>query len=92
MFCCWLRTCRVRSLHKGIALLRGFCMRRLHLTFSCAADRLCRAARSGDAGVFGAALGAAVFGALRCVSGGCTKVLRCCADSVCTVCPCALLL
>lgn len=47
MFCCWLRTCRVRSLHKGIALLRGFCMRRLHLTFSCAADRLCRAARSG---------------------------------------------
>ena len=47
MFCCWLRTCRVRSLHKGIALLRSFCMRRLHLTFSCAADRLCRAARSG---------------------------------------------
>ena len=47
MFCCWLRPCRVRSLHKGIALLRGFCMRRLHLTFSCAADRLCRAARSG---------------------------------------------
>ena len=39
MFCC-------RSLHKGTALLRSFCMRRLHLTFSCAADRLCRAARS----------------------------------------------
>ena len=38
--------CR-RSLHKGTALLRSFCMRRLHLTFSCAADRLCRAARSG---------------------------------------------
>ena len=38
--------CR-RSLHKGTALLRRFCMRRLHLTFSCAADRLCRAARSG---------------------------------------------
>ena len=38
--------CR-RSLHKGTALLRRFCMRRLHLSFSCAADRLCRAARSG---------------------------------------------
>lgn len=47
MFCCWLRACHVRSLHKGTALLRRFCMRRLHLTFSCAADRLCRAARSG---------------------------------------------
>lgn len=47
MICCWLRACRVRSLHKGTALLRRFCMRRLHLSFSCAADRLCRAARSG---------------------------------------------
>lgn len=47
MICCWLRTCHVRSLHKGAALLRRFCMRRLHLTFSCAADRLCRAARCG---------------------------------------------
>ena len=47
MFCCWLRACHVRSLHKGTALLRRFCMRRLHLTFSCAADRLCRTARSG---------------------------------------------
>lgn len=47
MFCCWLRTCHIRSLHKGTALLRSFCMRRLHLTFSCAADRLCRAARCG---------------------------------------------
>ena len=47
MFCCWLRACHVRSLHKGTALLRRFCMRRLHLTFSCAADRLCWAARSG---------------------------------------------
>ena len=47
MFCCWLRACHVRSLHKGTALLRRFCMRRLHLTFSCAADRLCRAARCG---------------------------------------------
>lgn len=47
MFCCWLCACHVRSLHKGTALLRRFCMRRLHLTFSCAADRLCRAARSG---------------------------------------------
>ena len=47
MICCWLRACHVRSLHKGTALLRRFCMRRLHLTFSCAADRLCRAARSG---------------------------------------------
>ena len=46
MICCWLRACHVRSLHKGTALLRRFCMRRLHLTFSCAADRLCRAARS----------------------------------------------
>lgn len=47
MFCCWLRACHVRSLHKGTALLRGFCMRRLHLTFSCAADRLCRASGCG---------------------------------------------
>lgn len=47
MFCCWLRACHVRSLHKGTALLRRFCMRRLHLTFSCAADRLCRTAQSG---------------------------------------------
>ena len=47
MFCCWLRACHVWSLHKGTALLRRFCMRRLHLTFSCAADRLCRAARCG---------------------------------------------
>ena len=47
MICCWLRACHVRSLHKGTALLRRFCMRRLHLTFSCAADRLYRAARSG---------------------------------------------
>lgn len=48
MFCCRLLCAsRVRSLHKGTALLRSFCMRRLHLTFSCAADRLCRAARSG---------------------------------------------
>ena len=47
MFCCRLLcACCVRSLHKGTALLRSFCMRRLHLTFSCAADRLCRAARS----------------------------------------------
>lgn len=46
MFCCWLRACHVWSLHKGTALLRSFCMRRLHLTFSRAADRLCRAARS----------------------------------------------
>lgn len=46
MFCCWLRACHVRSLHKGTALLRRFCMRRLHLSFSCAADRLCQAARS----------------------------------------------
>ena len=46
-FCCRLLCAYcVRSLHKGTALLRGFCMRRLHLTFSCAADRLCRAARS----------------------------------------------
>ena len=47
MICCWLRACHVRSLHKGTALLRSFCMRRLHLTFSCAADRLCRVARCG---------------------------------------------
>ena len=46
MFCCWLRACHVWSLHKGTALLRSFCMRRLYLPFSCAADRLCRAARS----------------------------------------------
>ena len=46
MFCCWLCACCVRSLHKGTALLRSFCMRRLYLTISCAADRLCMAARS----------------------------------------------
>ena len=46
IFCCWLCACHVRSLRKGTALLRSFCMRRLHLTVSCAADRLCRAARS----------------------------------------------
>ena len=47
-FCCrGLRSCHVRSLHKGTALLRRFCMRRLHLTFSCAADRLCRASGCG---------------------------------------------
>ena len=40
MICCWLRACHVRSLHKGAALLRRFCMCRLHLTFSCTADRL----------------------------------------------------
>ena len=45
MICCWLRACHVRSLHKGTALLRRFCMRRLHLTFSCTADRLCRIVR-----------------------------------------------
>ena len=47
MFCCWLRACHVPSLHKGTALLRRFCMRRLHLTFSCTADRLCRASGCG---------------------------------------------
>ena len=47
MICCWLCACHVRSLHKGTALLRRFCMRRLHLTFSCAADRLCRASGCG---------------------------------------------
>lgn len=47
MFCCWLRACHVRSLHKGTALLRRFCMRRLHLSFSCAVDRLCRASGCG---------------------------------------------
>ena len=46
MFCCRLLcACRVRSLHKGTALPRSFCMCRLHLTFSCAADRLCRIVR-----------------------------------------------
>ena len=47
MFCCWLRACHVRSLHKGTALLHSFSMCRLHLTFSCIADRLCRVTRSG---------------------------------------------
>ena len=52
MFCCWLRACRVWSLHKGTALLNGFCLRISYLAavrmvwHSCAADRLCRAARS----------------------------------------------
>ena len=30
MFCCWLRACHVRSLHKGTALLNGFC---LHISY-----------------------------------------------------------
>ena len=47
MICCWLCACHVQTLHKGTALLRSFYMRRLHLTFSCAADRLCRAALCG---------------------------------------------
>ena len=53
MFCCWLRACHVWSLHKGTALLNGFCLRISYLAtvrmvwHSCAADRLCRAARSG---------------------------------------------
>ena len=47
MICCWLRACHVRSLHKGTVLLRRFCMHRLHLTFSCTADRLCRASGCG---------------------------------------------
>ena len=53
MFCCWLRACHVRSLHKGTVLLNGFCLRISYLAtvrmvwHSCAADRLCRAARSG---------------------------------------------
>ena len=53
MFCCWLRACHVWSLHKGTALLNGFCLRISYLAavrmvwHSCAADRLCRAARCG---------------------------------------------
>lgn len=53
MFCCWLRACHIRSLHKGTALLNGFCLRISYLAtvrmvwHSCAANRLCRAARSG---------------------------------------------
>ena len=54
MFCCrGLSSCHVRSLHKGTALLRGFRLRISYLTavrmvrYSCAANRLCRAARSG---------------------------------------------
>ena len=52
MICCWLRACHVWSLHKGTALLNGFCLRISYLAavrmvwHSCAADRLCRAARS----------------------------------------------
>ena len=53
MICCWLRACHVWSLHKGTALLNGFCLRISYLAtvrmvwHSCAADGLCRAARSG---------------------------------------------
>ena len=47
MFRRWLRACQIRSLHKGTALLRRFCMRRLHLTFSCTAGRLSRASGCG---------------------------------------------
>ena len=51
MFCCWLRACRVRSLHKGTALLRGFAPYRLPLCiavvirFSCDTGRLIGIAR-----------------------------------------------
>ena len=47
MICCWLCACHVQTLHKGTALLRSFYMRRLHLTFSCATDRLCWASGCG---------------------------------------------
>ena len=53
MICCWLRACHVWSLHKGTALLNGFCLRISYLAavrmvwHSCAADSLCRAARCG---------------------------------------------
>ena len=53
MFCCWLRACHVWSLHKGTALLNGFCLRISYLAtvrmvwLSCAADRLCRASGCG---------------------------------------------
>ena len=53
MFCCWLCACHVRSLHKGTALLNGFCLRISYLVVirmvwhSCAADGVCRAARGG---------------------------------------------
>ena len=48
-----LHACHVRSLHKGAALLNGFCLRISHLTairmvwYSCIADRLCRASGCG---------------------------------------------
>ena len=51
MFCCWLRACHVRSLHKGTALLRGFAPYRLSLCvavvirFSCRTGRLIGAAQ-----------------------------------------------
>ena len=51
MFCCWLRACHVRSLHKGAALLCGFGLYRLSLRvvavirFSCGTGRLIGAAR-----------------------------------------------
>ena len=53
MFCCWLRACHIGSLHKGTALLNGFCLRISYLAtvrmvwHSCAADRLCRASGCG---------------------------------------------
>ena len=53
MICCWLRACHVWSLHKGTALLNGFCLRISYLAtvrmvwHSCAADRLCRASGCG---------------------------------------------
>ena len=51
MFCCWLRACHVRSLHKGAALLRGFGLYRLPLCvaavirLSCGTGRLNGSAR-----------------------------------------------
>ena len=69
MICCWLRACHVWSLHKGAALLRRFCMCRLHLTFSCAADRLCRAARSA---------GRRSRSVWRCIGRGCIRCAPLC--------------
>lgn len=75
MICCWLRACHVWSLHKGTALLNGFCLRISYLAtvrmvwHSCAADRLCRAAWSA---------GRRSRSVWRCIGRGCIRCASLC--------------
>ena len=48
MFCCWLRACHVWSLHKGTALLNGFCLRISYLATVRMVWHSCAAALCGN--------------------------------------------